>query len=217
MEHHDNMPQQGKAYTSSEGEKRSNLSSTSNHSSQLAVWRQQCGATTAEFLRRFNPDLQYRTGAVGMEYCLEADSPTLNDITSMYGEAAPVQWLIPQVTSINEFFGGKDMMTISQVEQAARVLYLVAKYIKISVLLHFFFVVTTGSLGKVYGAFTPATLMEYWRAYQDSLNTTIESLYRKKEQDRETTGITAEEFFRRNPDRIGGDLWQLLQRRKAAK
>lgn len=123
------------------------MPSTSQRSSQV-IERYGSGA---DFLKTFNPAMQYRYCAdVGR--CFTGHAPSLGLLKQAYGGHIAESWLEIQLRDLSEFSGCKDKLSLRQIEDTAKVIIAEFDYLKVSELMLFFVQFKAGRYGRFYGA-----------------------------------------------------------------
>ena len=102
----------------------------------------------------YNPSAQL-TFARNPTLAVFGSLPELSVLRRVYGDNAPVMWLIPQLKNLSEYCGVKEKMTTEMLMSCAQVIATDYYYLKISELMYFFHRFKGGHYGEFYGAVDP--------------------------------------------------------------
>ena len=102
----------------------------------------------------YNPSAQL-TFARNPTLAVFGSLPELSVLRRVYGDNAPVMWLIPQLKNLSEYCGVKEKMTTEMLMNCAQVIATDYYYLKISELMYFFHRFKGGHYGEFYGAVDP--------------------------------------------------------------
>lgn len=113
--------------------------------------------------------------------CVLGNAPTLLQVGITYGDTAVVDWFTYQLADLSEYFGGRDKITIGQVDELSRLMAQECRHMKITAMMLFFRRVKTGRYGKFYGAVDPIQIMDYYREFRREAVDIIESDERQRQ------------------------------------
>lgn len=107
-----------------------------------------------QFCARVNPDFQYEVSK-DENKCFDGNFPTLAQLNIAYGDGAAQDWLMPQITDLNEYFGGYRIMTARQIEQLAGMIVTDYPMLKTSEMMLFFSKLKRGMYADLSGGANP--------------------------------------------------------------
>lgn len=108
----------------------------------------------SDLMTDYNPSAQL-TFARNPTLAVFGSLPELSVLRRVYGDNAPVMWLIPQLKNLSEYCGVKEKMTTEMLMSCAQVIATDYYYLKISELMYFFHRFKGGHYGEFYGAVDP--------------------------------------------------------------
>lgn len=179
--------------------------------------------TSDNFLRLFNPDMQYDYCA-NLQRVYMGKAPTLRVVNEAFGKDVTEGWLAIQIRNLSEFSGVKDKIDTEQIDMLAKVILATFHYLKVTELMHFFLLFKSGKFGKFYGVVDGLAITEALQTFCRDRNEKIwqyeEAERKRKEEiererhDKEVArfrvlceeyGITPIEWVK-NQDLFKGDL-----------
>lgn len=127
-------------------------------------------ANPESFMRDYNPDLQgklLRIGATHAGLAMNQNIPSLGLLASTYGDETPVEWLVIQFGSLNDFAEVKSKINNDQIYELANLVLSEYYYLNAAEILLFIGRFKMGYYGTFYGAIDPMkitnALMQYVR------------------------------------------------------
>lgn len=161
-----------------------------------------------DFLRLFNPSMQYRYCS-DLERCYLGSAPTLWQVERGYGGRVAETWLEIQLNQLSEFAGCKEKMDVGTTQETARQVMFAYGHLKVTEFMHFMLLLKGGRYGRFYGSVDPMAIMEalgrYARETRPALIDGYEAARRRERyaEDRRRA-ITWEEYLRRKGEAEGG-------------
>lgn len=140
--------------------------------------------TSENFLRLFNPDMQYDY-CVNIKRVYTGKAPTLRVLNDAFGKNVTEAWLAIQIRDLSEFSGCKDKLDIEQIDKLAKVIIASFKHLTVTELMHFFLQFKSGKYGKFYGAVDGLVITEALQDFCRERNEILHSIY-EEERKRET-------------------------------
>lgn len=159
--------------------------------------------TVENFCEALNPSKQFGFCA-DEENCFTNDKfPTLNLLKEVYGNTAPVVWIVPQLFNISEFCGCKEKLSDMQLKELALLISQKYWFLKVSELMLFFFKFKSGEYGRFYGSVDPMVISEALLKFTSYRQSFLDKKRRMDEEksieaDRQRETISYEEYCRRH-------------------
>ena len=145
--------------------------------------------TSDNFLRLFNPDMQYDYCA-DLQRCYMGKAPTLSVLNEAFGKNITETWLAIQLRNLSEFSGVKDKLDTAQIDMLAKTIIAIFPYLKVTELMHFFLLFKSGKYGKFYGAVDGIVITEALQGFITERNNKIYQF--EKEEDERRKAIKNE-------------------------
>jgi hypothetical protein len=114
--------------------------------------------------------------------CYQSKTPTLKTISETFGNDIAIGWLAIQLHDLSEFSGTKDKLSIEQIDQTAKVIYMFFNNLKPEELMLFFLRFKSGEYGKFYGAVDGLSITEKLREFIDQRNAKCVQIYEEQEK-----------------------------------
>ena len=154
--------------------------------------------TAENFLKLFNPDMQY-------DYCSNVKrvytgaAPALCTLNEAFGKNIAETWLAIQIRDISEYSGCRDKLGNEQIDRLAKVIMASFKFLKVTELMLFFLQFKSGKYGKFYGSVDSLAITESLQDFccerKNVLNRYEEEEYkRKRDIEEEKHGRDVEQF-----------------------
>ena len=167
-------------------------------------------------MQDYNPDLQgklLRIGATHAGLAMNQNIPSLGLLASTYGDETPIEWLVIQFGSLNDFAEVKSKINNQQIYELANLVLSEYYYINAAEILLFIGRFKIGYYGTLYGTIDPMkitnALMQYIRKrWQDLERYKKEQcrIQREKEiQERENNSISYVEYLELKKRAESGD------------
>lgn len=159
--------------------------------------------------------------------CINAYSPTLNDLQTAYGSKMKV-WLQEQIDLLQTITGVRDKLLAHQVVMLIET-FMTNGNVKASMLMNFFHKLISGQYGRFYGSIDIMQIGECWQSYiencrliyndqqkriKDEKHARFEEERKRQMEKSRENAITFDEFRRIQKERSGVDVPtfnQLLQ------
>ena len=123
-----------------------------------------------------------------------ADAPN-----QAYNANSARNWLIPQLSDINEFCSCPQKMTTRQIRQCAAIIATEHPHLKVTELMLFCWRLKSGRYGRFYGTVDPMIILEALRRFLDERATAIqrrqEQAESKRRQDQQQGTVTYQQWL----------------------
>ena len=135
------------------------------------------------FMRDYNPDVQrhvIRIGATMAGLAKNEDIPTLGLLAATYGDETPVEWLVLQFGSLNDFAEVKSKISNEQIYELANMVLAEYYYLNAAEILLFIGRFKMGYYGAFYGSIDPMKITCGLRQYVRERMTDIDRYDREQ-------------------------------------
>lgn len=153
----------------------------SQNSRQLALLKTY--SKPEQFMTDYNQDLQSKMLKIGSTYAGLAKNeniPTLGLLASTYGDETPVEWLVIQFGSLNDFAEVRSKISNAQIYELANLVLSEYYYLNAAEILLFIGKFKMGYYGTFYGAIDPMKITSALIQYVNDRRIDIERYEREK-------------------------------------
>lgn len=172
--------------------------------------------TPETFMRDYNQDLQgklLRIGTTHAGLAVNRNIPSLGLLSATYGDETPVEWLVIQFGSLNDFAEVRSKISDSQIYELANLVLSEYYYLNVAEILFFIGRFKIGYYGTFYGSIDPMkitnALMQYVRERQQDMERYEKEQYRirreKEIQERGNNRISYVEYLELKQRAESGD------------
>lgn len=147
--------------------------------------------------------------------CINACSPTLNDLQVAYGSRMKV-WLQEQIDLLQKITGVRDKLLAHQVVMLIET-FLTNGNVKASMLMNFFHKLISGQYGRFYGSIDIMQIGECWQSYIENCRS-IYNDQKRKIRDEEQARLEAEkklQFEKSRENAITYDEFRKIQKEQS--
>lgn len=141
--------------------------------------------TPDKFCEAYNPDVQH--ALIKRNYAISTlvfkDVPTLECLQEAYGFNTPVEWLILQLGTLNDFVETKIKMTKAQFRELAVLIICNYSYLNAAEIMFFIARFKAGMYGSFYGAIDPLKITSALQEYVKQRKRSVEEYLRNKEME----------------------------------
>lgn len=162
----------------------------------------------------YSMDLQSKLLSIGATYVgLASNSsiPTLGLLSVTYGEDTPIEWLVIQLDSLNNFTEVKTKMSNAQIYELARLIIAQYWYLNAAEIQYFIGLFKLGHYGRFYGAIDPMKITSALVDYVMERNNDMDRYEREQmmreraKRESESGGITYAEYLELKKRAESGD------------
>jgi hypothetical protein len=166
------------------------------------------------FMVDYSMDLQSKLLSIGATYVgLASNSsiPTLGLLSVTYGEDTPIEWLVIQLDSLNNFTEVKTKMSNAQIYELARLIIAQYWYLNAAEIQYFIGLFKLGHYGRFYGAIDPMKITSALVDYVMERNNDMDRYEREQmmreraKRESESGGITYAEYLELKKRAESGD------------
>lgn len=168
------------------------------------------------FMADYNQDLQGKLIRIGSTYAglaLNKNIPTLGLLASTYGDDTPIEWLVIQFGSLNDFAETKTKISNGQIYELANLVLAEYHYLNAAEILLFIGKFKMGHYGTFYGAIDPmkitSALIQYIGERREDIERYEREQYRlqheKEAQERGNNKISYQEYLELKKRAENGD------------
>ena len=140
-------------------------------------------ATPDRFMADYNPDFQTKLLAAGATHAglaVNTSIPSLGLLASTYGDETPIEWLVVQLDTLNNFAEVKSKLSNVQIYELAGLILSGYYYLNAAEILLFIARFKMGYYGSFYGAIDPMRIISGLNQYALERYRDLE--HRKREQ-----------------------------------
>lgn len=154
-----------------------------------------------EFLHRWGANKQAEL-AVDPTWCCMGGTPTLTQVSNVYGYRLSINWLIAMLTDYQNLIGIKEdnKLNVNALADISKIIYNKYKHLKLAEFMLFFQRMKLGDYGKVYGCIDFAYISRSLRQFCDDRAIIIDrELQRRREEeyrDSLARSVSREEYER---------------------
>lgn len=120
-----------------------------------------------QWLEAWNPDKVNGIARKTEDECYLADTPTMLELDVQFGSRTSEEWLVCQLTRLNETSGTKRKMDESKLEWTATVLSVNGRHVKASEMLLFFYKLRSQQYGQFYGSVDPDMIIRSFSTFME--------------------------------------------------